>query len=74
MVNAAILCSFAIPEIDRNIVVYTLNEDGREGTAKVYVASAIPQDNGYRLAGLESEREWQHTVQVLREITRGEES
>ncbi|MBD2838143.1 hypothetical protein ID144_13920 [Pseudomonas sp. JM0905a] len=74
VVNAAVLCSFAIPLIDRNILVYTLNEEGRQGTAKVYVASAIPQENGYRLAGLESEQEWQHTVQVLKEITRGEES
>ncbi|MNF03133.1 hypothetical protein D3C80_2023980 [compost metagenome] len=71
-VNAAILCTFAIPEIDRNILVYTLNEDGRHGTAKIYVASAVPQDNGYRLENLASEQEWQCAVQVLKQITKGD--
>jgi hypothetical protein len=74
VVNAAVLCSFAIPLIDRNILVYTLNEEGRQGTSKVYVASAAPQENGYRLARLKSEQEWQHALQVIKEITRGEES
>ncbi|AOE87138.1 hypothetical protein [Pseudomonas sp. TCU-HL1] len=73
VVNAAILCSFAIPLIDRNIVVYTLNEEGRHGTSKVYVASAVPLENGYRLACLESEQEWRYAVQVLKQITREDE-
>lgn len=73
-VNAAVLCSFAIPRIDRNVLVYTLNEEGRQGTSKVYVASAVPQDNGFRLAALESEQEWQYAMQVLKQITKGEES
>ena len=74
VVNAAVLCSFAIPLIDRNILVYTLNEEGRNGTSKVYVASAVPQEDGYHLAGLESEQEWQYAVQVLKQITKGDES
>ncbi|WP_342243113.1 hypothetical protein [Pseudomonas sp. OTU5201] len=74
VVNAAVLCSFAIPLIDRNILVYTLNEEGRQGTSKVYVASAVPQESGYSLAGLESEQEWQYAVQVLKQITKGDES
>ncbi|GLZ87090.1 hypothetical protein Pres01_31410 [Metapseudomonas resinovorans] len=74
VVNAAVLCSFAIPQIDRNILVYTLNEEDRHGTAKVYVTSAVPQENGYRLASLESEREWQCVLEVLRQITKGEQS
>ncbi|MCO6057090.1 hypothetical protein NG726_10450 [Pseudomonas sp. MOB-449] len=69
VVNAAVLCSFAIPLIDRNILVYTLNEEGHQGTAKVYVASAVPLENGYRLACLESEQEWRYAVQVLTQIT-----
>lgn len=74
VVNAAVLCSFAIPQIDRNILVYTLNEEGRHGTAKVYVTSAIPQENGFRLANLESDREWQCALDVLRQITQGDQS
>lgn len=72
-VNAAILCSFAIPLIDRNILVYTLNEEGRHGTSRVYVASAVPLEDGYRLASLESEQEWQYAVEVLKQITKGDE-
>ncbi|NWL78256.1 hypothetical protein DM872_15500 [Pseudomonas taiwanensis] len=74
VVNAAVLCSFAIPQIDRNILVYTLNEEDRHGTAKVYVTSAVPQENGYRLANLESEQEWQCALAVLKQITKGEQS
>ncbi|AYF90396.1 hypothetical protein SA496_20125 [Pseudomonas sp. JS3066] len=74
VVNAAVLCSFAIPLIDRNILVYTLNEEGNHGTAKVYVTSAVPQENGFRLANLESEQEWQYTLEVLRQITKGNQS
>ncbi|WP_044873745.1 hypothetical protein [Pseudomonas sp. LFM046] len=72
-VNAAILCSFAIPQIDRNILVYTLNEEGRQGTSRVYVASAVPQENGYRLEKLGSRQEWQYAVQVLKQITKGDD-
>lgn len=71
--NAAILCSFAVPRIDRNILVYTLNEEGRQGTAKVYVASAVPQEGGYRLERLESDQEWKCAMQVLKQITKGGE-
>lgn len=71
-VNAAILCSFAIPCIDRNILVYTLNEEGRQGTSRVYVASAVPHENGYRLEKLGSRQEWQYAVQVLKQITKGD--
>ncbi|MCY1272163.1 hypothetical protein D9M68_436270 [compost metagenome] len=72
-VNAAVLCSFAIPEIDRNILVYSLNEETDQGTAKVYVASVTPGENGYRLGKLESELEWQYAKRVLRQITWGVE-
>ncbi len=72
-VNAAVLCSFAIPRIDRNILVYTLNEEGRQGTSKVYVASAVPHERGYRLERLESRQAWQYAVQVLKQITKGDE-
>ena len=71
--NAVILCSFAIPRIDRNILVYTLNEESRHGTSKVYVASAVPEDAGYRLENLESEEEWRCAVEVLKQITKGVE-
>lgn len=72
-VNAAVLCSFAIPEIDRNILVYSLNEETDQGAAKVYVASVTPVENGYRLGKLESELEWQYAKRVLRQITWGVE-
>lgn len=74
VVNAAVLCSFAIPEIDRNIIVYSLNEEGPRGTAKVYVARATAGEGGYLLGSLESELEWQYAKQVLKQITRGNES
>ncbi|MBT8768587.1 hypothetical protein [Metapseudomonas boanensis] len=74
VVNAAVLCSFAIPEIDRNILVYSLNEEGRHGTAKVYVARATASEKGYLLGALESELEWQYAKHVLKQITQGDES
>jgi hypothetical protein len=74
VVNAAVLCSFAIPEIDRNILVYSLNEEVRPGVTKVYVTSFIADANGYLLGALESEREWQYVKRVLRQITWGGEA
>jgi hypothetical protein len=71
VVNAAVLCSFAIPEIDRNFLVYSLNEEGRQGTAKVYVATFTPGTNGYLLGSLPSELEWQYAKRVLRQIAWG---
>ena len=70
VVTAAVLCSFAIPELDRNILVYSLNEEGRHGTAKVYVARATATGGGYLLGALESELEWQYAKHVLKQITR----
>ncbi|KAF1051346.1 MAG: hypothetical protein GAK43_02445 [Stenotrophomonas maltophilia] len=67
--NATVLCAFAIPQIDRNLLVYTLNEE-ENGCPRIYVASAVPQARGYRLERLGTS-EWQHVLQVLNEVTAG---
>ena len=48
-VNAAILCSFALPAMDRYILAYTLNEEVSPGTLRLYLAAAVPLDQGCRL-------------------------
>lgn len=69
--NAAVLCSLAIPEIEANVLVYTLNESTSQGTSKVYVAALAPQvDGGYQLGSLDSHG-WQATRPVLRQIIEG---
>lgn len=69
--NAAVLCSLAIPEIEGNILVYTLNEAAPQGTSWVYLAALVPLvEGGYQLSSLD-DRACQVARRVLRQIIEG---
>lgn len=69
--NAAVLCSLAIPEIEANVLVYTLNEAGPQSTSWVYLAALAPlAEGGYQLSSLD-ERACQVARRVLRQIIEG---
>ncbi|MDH1109970.1 hypothetical protein N5C55_26470 [Pseudomonas otitidis] len=69
--NAAVLCSLATPEIEANVLVYTLNEAGPQGTSWVYLAALAPlAEGGYQLSSLD-ERACQVARRVLRQIIEG---
>jgi hypothetical protein len=72
--NAAVLCSLAIPEIEGNVLVYTLNEAGPQGTSWVYLAALAPlTEGGYQLSSLD-ERACQIARRALCQITEGARS
>lgn len=72
--NAAVLCSLAIPEIEANVLVYTLNEAGPQGTSWVYLAALAPlAEGGYQLSSLD-ERACQVARRALRQIIEGARS
>lgn len=69
--NAAVLCSLAIPEIEGNVLVYTLNEAAPKGTSWVYLAALVPLvEGGYQLSSLD-DRACQVARRVLRQIIEG---
>lgn len=68
--NAAVLCSLAIPEIESNVLVYTLNEAAPRGTSWVYLAALAPlAEGGYQLGSLDS-RACRIARQVLQQIVK----
>ncbi|WP_205895274.1 hypothetical protein [Metapseudomonas otitidis] len=72
--NAAVLCSLTIPEIEGNVLVYTLNEAAPQGTSWVYLAALVPLvEGGYQLSSLD-DRACQVARQVLRQIVGGARS
>ncbi|MDF3931955.1 hypothetical protein [Pseudomonas citronellolis] len=68
--DATVLCSFAIPRIGQNFLVYSIAEDTRDGYARVYIAALRKHDEQLSLGGLESELDWQAAIQAFRQIVR----
>ncbi|MCY1526992.1 hypothetical protein D9M68_620430 [compost metagenome] len=65
------LCSFAIPRVGRNFLIYSLDEEARSEYSRVYIATLHKQgDNDYSLGTLDSEFDWQSAIQVFRQIVR----
>lgn len=59
LVNGALLCGFSIPELNRNFIVYSLNEEGDAGRCCVYIATLHKDGERCFLAPIVSEREWE---------------
>lgn len=70
VLDANVLCSFAIPRISQNFVVYSIQEDTQDGYSRVYIAALRKHGQRYSLGGLDSELDWQAAIQAFRQIVR----
>ncbi|MFJ2362220.1 hypothetical protein ACIPIN_00615 [Pseudomonas sp. NPDC087697] len=70
VLTAALLFGFAIPELNRNFLAYSLNEDVDDNNSRVYLVSLHKEVDGYSLHTLTSDVDWQGAAQAFRQILR----
>lgn len=68
VLNGAVLCSFSVPQISRNFLGYSLNEDDEGGNSRVYIAMLQRNGEKYFLSSIDSEPEWKTAIQVFKQI------
>ncbi|MGY3256090.1 hypothetical protein BK635_02900 [Pseudomonas chlororaphis] len=66
--TAALLCSFAIPEIRSNFLVYSLNEETDANHLRIYVATLLKEGCHYALSALASDPAGQMAIRVFEQI------
>lgn len=73
--TAAVLCSFVIPNTQKNFLAYTLNEEVNETDARVYITSLFKDGDSYTLGTSISDEDAQMAMfifsQTLREAMTG---
>ncbi|MGE1154273.1 hypothetical protein [Pseudomonas kitaguniensis] len=67
-VNGALLCGFAVAQIDSNFLVYSLDEEVEPGNSRVYIAALRKKLDRYFLGGVESTEDLQVAMQVFKQI------
>jgi hypothetical protein len=72
VINAVLLCSFAVPLISKNFLVYTLNEEPSAGRIRVYLAALYKEGDTYSLDALEAGRDHVFALQALKQIVKNE--
>ncbi|MFC6299280.1 hypothetical protein GNF76_04820 [Pseudomonas sp. CCM 7893] len=70
VLTAALLFGFAIPELNRNFLAYSLNEDVDDTNSRVYLVSLHKKADGFSLHALTSDADWQGAAQAFRQILR----
>lgn len=66
--TAALLCSFAIPDLNRSFLAYSLNEEVDGDNLRIYIASISMAGNTCTLGGLSSEHDCQSATRVFKQI------
>lgn len=69
--DAVLLFGFAIPQINKRFLVYTLNEEPHAGVVRLYLAALFDEDDSYSLGVLETDRDRVLALQVLDQIVKG---
>lgn len=69
--DAVLLFGFAIPQINKRFLVYTLNEEPHAGVVRLYLAALFDEDGSYSLGVLETDRDRVLALQVLDQIVKG---
>lgn len=67
-VNGALLCGFAVAQVDSNFLVYSLDEETEPGNSRVYIAALRKKVDRYFLGGIESKDDLQVAMQVFKQI------
>ncbi|MDL2187184.1 hypothetical protein P5706_23675 [Pseudomonas sp. ChxA] len=67
-INGALLCGFAVAQIDSNFLVYSLDEETEPGNSRVYIAALRKKIDRYFLGGVESKEDLQVAMQVFKQI------
>jgi hypothetical protein len=67
-VNGALLCSFAVPQIGCNFLVYSLDEEAEPGSSRVYIAVLRRKLERYYLGAVDAPEELQLAMQVFKQI------
>lgn len=69
--NAVLLFGFAVPQISKSFLVYTLNDEPHAGVVRLYVATLFKTAGSYSLGALETDRDRAVALQVLHQIVSG---
>lgn len=69
--DAVLLFGFAIPQINKRFLVYTLNEEPHSGVVRLYLAALFNEGGHYSLGALETDRDRVLALQVLDQIVKG---
>jgi len=69
LLNAALVCSFSVKTINREFVVYSLNEKLDNNLIQIYVSSIINEKNSWRLVGA-TPSEFKVAANTLKSIIR----
>ncbi|KWU52268.1 hypothetical protein [Pseudomonas palleroniana] len=67
-VNGALLCGFAVAQIDSNFLVYSLDEEAEPGHSRVYIAALRKKLERYFLGAVDSKEDLQVAMQVFKQI------
>ncbi|TFF03996.1 hypothetical protein EXW72_16860 [Pseudomonas sp. BCA14] len=67
-VNGALLCGFAVAQIESNFLVYSLDEEAEPGHSRVYIAALRKKLERYFLGGVDSKEDLQVAMQVFKQI------
>ena len=67
-VNGALLCGFAVAQIDCNFLVYSLDEETEPGNSRVYIAALRKKLDRHFLGSVESKEDLQVAMQVFKQI------
>lgn len=67
-VNGALLCGFAVAQIQSNFLVYSLDEEVEPGNSRVYIAALRKKADRHFLSGVESTDDLQVAMQVFKQI------
>ncbi|QRY81991.1 hypothetical protein JVX91_13100 [Pseudomonas sp. PDNC002] len=70
IVDATVLCGFAVPRIHQNFVVYSLDEESALGYSRVYIAALRKHGEEYHLETASSNEDWQVAAQTFKQIVR----
>lgn len=71
--EAEILSAFTIKKINKNYILYTLNEVDENEMVKIYASELIEKDNMYSLGAISSDEEWASVKEVMKDIAKSEE-
>ncbi|MGF6094358.1 hypothetical protein [Pseudomonas sp. 18175] len=66
--NGALLCGFAVPQINSNFLVYSLDEETEPGSARVYVAALRKKLERYFLSSVDVQEDLHIAMQVFKQI------
>ncbi|MGZ9707259.1 hypothetical protein ACXX81_14750 [Pseudomonas sp. GNP013] len=67
-VNGALLCGFAVAQIQSNFLVYSLDEEVEPGNSRVYIAALRKKADRHFLSGVESSEDLQVAMQAFKQI------